>query len=63
MAGALIGSTCALLSYGVYYRSPFWVGEGMELSELGRPREVYGFKEGGIRLEDEEEFVEGEEQA
>jgi len=35
----------------------------MELSELGRPREVYGFKEGGIRLEDEEEFVEGEEQA
>ncbi|GAA5840292.1 hypothetical protein JCM5353_002814 [Sporobolomyces roseus] len=68
MAGATIGSACALLSYTVYYKNPFFVqkgeeGDGEELKELGRPKDVYGaMEERGIQLGDDE-VIEGEEQA
>lgn len=68
MAGATIGSACALLSYTVYYKNPFFVqkgeeGDGEELKELGRPKDVYGaVEERGIQLGDDE-VIEGEEQA
>ncbi|GAA5965605.1 hypothetical protein JCM3765_004752 [Sporobolomyces pararoseus] len=75
MAGATIGSACALLTYLIYYRNPFFVstenGSGeIEMSEalreLGNPKDVYGALEkdpyGDIRLEGEE-VPEGEEQA
>ncbi|GAA5912428.1 phosphatase PAP2 family protein [Sporobolomyces salmoneus] len=60
LAGGTIGSACALLSYSIYYRNPFWVSRtrtgtgGMEmfeeeeseaLKELGNPRDVYGAME------------------
>jgi hypothetical protein len=78
MAGAAVGSACALLSYGVYYRLPFSVGggkgrgedgfeynEGEELRRLGEPRDLYGSKERDSlgEIRLDEEVIEGEEQA
>ena len=75
LAGATIGSACALLTYLIYYRNPFFVStengigefeKSEALKELGNPRDVYGAIEkdpyGDIRLEGEE-VLEGEEQA
>jgi hypothetical protein len=76
MAGATIGSACALLSYSIYYKNPFVVSSELgiadidrseALKELGNPKDVYGALErdtlGDIRLGDAEEVPEGEEQA
>ncbi|GAA5941982.1 phosphatase PAP2 family protein [Sporobolomyces koalae] len=78
LAGATIGTACSLLVYSIYYRNPFVVPRGgtaaefgpdeerdssLRLKELGQPRDVYGALEGRVRLLDDDEVPEGEEQA